>query len=257
MPQTDGGYLGSDFEAFFSAVVSGAPGVYVGVLQQDAGIATDLVVRPGQRVSVSGDPSLPRPPRWGNGAFTVQQRGSLSLRFVEVAGTFSVSGGSLSLAQMALTPAQLQSISDSLVTPGSVVQLSDVTVPFLPGREALTGSISMGADGVTVYDPVNLVRSAPTLLPLSVRSSSRSDDDGSCSRVARRFSPLHRFSRGPHALLGRCGPTATRSADAALRSTAGYSTGSLRSATARRYTSWPRAAPCCTEPAAPAALSGA
>ena len=65
MLQTDGGYLGSDFEAFFSAVVSGAAGVYVGVLLQDAGIETDLVVRPGQRVSVSGDPSLPRPPRWG------------------------------------------------------------------------------------------------------------------------------------------------------------------------------------------------
>ena len=73
MLQTDGGYLGSDFEAFFSAVVSGAAGVYVGVLLQDAGIATDLVVRPGQRVSVSGDASLPRPPRWGGGSFTVQQ----------------------------------------------------------------------------------------------------------------------------------------------------------------------------------------
>ena len=36
MLQTDGGYLGSDFEAFFSAVVSGAAGVYVGVLLQDA-----------------------------------------------------------------------------------------------------------------------------------------------------------------------------------------------------------------------------
>ena len=82
MLQTDGGYLGSDFEAFFSAVVSGAAGVYVGVLLQDAGIETDLVVRPGQRVSVSGDPSLPRPPRWGGGGFEVQQRASLSLRSV-------------------------------------------------------------------------------------------------------------------------------------------------------------------------------
>ena len=40
MLQTDGGYLGSDFEAFFSAVVSGAAGVYVGVLLHDAGIET-------------------------------------------------------------------------------------------------------------------------------------------------------------------------------------------------------------------------
>ena len=96
---SDGGYLGSDFEAFFSAVVSGAAGIYVGVLLQDAGIETDLVVRPGQRVSVSGDPSLPRPPRWGGGGFEVQQRGSLSLSSVEMPAV-SVSGGELSLSRM-------------------------------------------------------------------------------------------------------------------------------------------------------------
>ena len=91
--QTDGGYLGSDFEAFFSAVASGAAGLYVGVLLQDAGIMTDLVVRPGQRVSVSGDPSLPRPPRWGDGGLTVQQRGSLTLRSVAVSSGLSVTNG--------------------------------------------------------------------------------------------------------------------------------------------------------------------
>eukprot|EP01045_Picozoa_sp_COSAG04_P007565 COSAG04_NODE_398_length_14962_cov_39.977461_8_plen_444_part_00 len=51
---TDGGYLGSDFQAFFSAVVSGAAGVYVGMLVEDAGISTDLVVTPGQSVAVTG-----------------------------------------------------------------------------------------------------------------------------------------------------------------------------------------------------------
>jgi len=51
---TDGGYLGSDFQAFFSAVVSGAAGVYVGMLVEDAGISADLVVTPGQTVSVTG-----------------------------------------------------------------------------------------------------------------------------------------------------------------------------------------------------------
>ena len=61
---TDGGYLGSDFQAFFSAVVSGAAGVYVGMLVEDAGISTALVVTPGQVVSVTGDPSLPQPPAW-------------------------------------------------------------------------------------------------------------------------------------------------------------------------------------------------
>eukprot|EP01048_Picozoa_sp_COSAG05_P040560 COSAG05_NODE_20857_length_276_cov_0.824859_1_plen_82_part_01 len=69
--QTDGGYLGADFEAFFSAVVSGAAGIYVGMLVKDANISTDLVVRPGQDVSVSGDRSLMQPPLWGSGSFTV------------------------------------------------------------------------------------------------------------------------------------------------------------------------------------------
>ena len=51
---TDGGYLGSDFQAFFSAVVVGAAGVYIGMLVEDAGISADLVVTPGQTVSVTG-----------------------------------------------------------------------------------------------------------------------------------------------------------------------------------------------------------
>ena len=139
-----------------TAVVSGAAGVYVGVLLQDAGIATDLVVRPGQRVSVSGDPSLPRPPRWGGGGFTVQQRGSLSLRSVEVAGAFSVSGGSLSLAQMVVVPGKLAALFDTYTATaaGSVVRLSEVTVPGrTEGPEIVTGSLSAGADGVFVYGP--------------------------------------------------------------------------------------------------------
>ena len=128
--QTDGGYLGSDFEAFFSAVVSGAAGVYVGVLLQDAGIETDLVVRPGQRVSLSGDASLPRPPRWGGGGFTVQQRGSLSLRSVAV-------------------PADVLFQVLTTARPGSAVRLSEVTVPdSSQDLGTLTGSATVGADGV-------------------------------------------------------------------------------------------------------------
>jgi hypothetical protein len=155
LPQTDGGYLGLDIEAFVSALVSGAPGVFAAMLLQDAGIETDLVVRPGQRVSVSGDASLPRPARWGGGGFTVQQRGSLSLSSVEVPGGFSVSGGfgSLSLAQMAVTSAQLLAISVG-ATADSVVRLSEVTVTDSgPETGTLTGSVNWGADGVMVYDP--------------------------------------------------------------------------------------------------------
>eukprot|EP01043_Picozoa_sp_COSAG02_P033912 COSAG02_NODE_2341_length_9104_cov_2.666185_4_plen_347_part_00 len=160
LPQTDGGYLGLDIEAFVSALVSGAPGVFAAMLLQDAGVETDLVVRPGQRVSVSGDASLPRPARWGGGGFTVQQRGSLSLSSVEMPAV-SVSGfGSLSLAQMAVTSAQFSAFFFLFVppapAPGSVVRLSEVTAGE---REALTASLSVGADGVGVYDPPDFLTS--------------------------------------------------------------------------------------------------
>ena len=391
MPQTDGGYLGSDFEAFFSAVVSGAAGVYIGVLLQDAGIEIDLVVRPCQRVSVSGDASLPRPPRWGGGGFTVQQRGSLTLQAVAVSGGLSVttdssfsastttlggsvslsnagsvtledttfaegtelsvgggtslsllscrgqltsltvtdssfsastttlsgsislsnagsvtledttfaegteltvgggttlslkemalgastvlrvSGGSLSLAQMAVTSAQFSALflADSRFrvyisrfAPGSVVRLSEVTVPWY--TEALTASLSVGADGVAVYDPPDLLEPSRLVrFTITIALAARLAGSRRCAG----------FSLGtrPRALLRRCTPTATRSADAAaaLRSTAGCSTGSprtapavtiaravrprgqggatRRSATARRPTSVAgRAAPCCS-----------
>ena len=155
MLQTDGGYLGSDFEAFFSAVVSGAAGIYVGVLLQDAGIETDLVVRRGQRVSVSGDASLPRPPRWGGGGFEVQQRGSLSLESVAMPAVSIMSGGELSLSRMDV-PADVLTHLLFNAAPGAILRLSEVTVPDWPDPVTLAGSATVGADGVTVYDPVDL-----------------------------------------------------------------------------------------------------
>ena len=56
------------------------------------------MIRPGQAVLVSGDPSLPQAPSWGGGGFTVQERGSLALAGVAVAGAVSVlAGGDLTL----------------------------------------------------------------------------------------------------------------------------------------------------------------
>ena len=128
--QTDGGYLGADFEAFFSAVVSGAAGIYVGMLVEDAGISTDLVVRPGQDVSVSGDRSLAQPPLWGSGGFTVQQRGALSLSFVALGGSVAVTalavtgGGSLSLSSMAVHAEVMAYLATHLDGAGSSVRLT-------------------------------------------------------------------------------------------------------------------------------------
>ena len=43
-----GGYLGADSAAFFSSVNSGAAGSYLLSLTADAGISTELTIRPGQ-----------------------------------------------------------------------------------------------------------------------------------------------------------------------------------------------------------------
>ena len=159
---SDGGYLGSDFEAFFSAVVSGAAGVYVGLLLQDAGIETDLVVRPGQRVSVSGDPSLPRPPRWGGGSFTVQQRGSLALTSVDLSTSLSVMGGGNALltgcgGQLTSLTVTDSSFSASATTLGGSISLSNAgsvmleDATFAEGAELTVGggtSLSLSRMGV-------------------------------------------------------------------------------------------------------------
>eukprot|EP01050_Picozoa_sp_SAG11_P018468 SAG11_NODE_2795_length_2960_cov_11.196435_1_plen_488_part_00 len=79
-----GGYIGDDFQAFFSSVVSGAAGTYIIALSADAGINTDAVIHAGQAVMISGDESLAAAPRWGEGGFTMQQFGSLALSYVRL-----------------------------------------------------------------------------------------------------------------------------------------------------------------------------
>ena len=98
---TDGGYLGADAQSFLSAVVSGAAGSYIVTLTADAGIGTDLAIRPGQDVRISGDSGVAEPPNWGTGGFTVQERGSLSLTGVVVVGSVVVSSnGAVRLRQV-------------------------------------------------------------------------------------------------------------------------------------------------------------
>ena len=101
-----GGYIGEDFEAFFSSVVSGAAGTYLATLLADAGISTGLTIQPGQAVVVSGGQSLAAAPAWGTGGFSVLQFGSLSLSNVSLAAALSVTGGgSLSLSGCVLAAA--------------------------------------------------------------------------------------------------------------------------------------------------------
>ena len=184
MPQTDGGYLGSDFEAFFSAVVSGAAGIYLGMLQEDAGIETDLVVRPGQRVSVSGDTSLPQPPRWGSGGFTVQQFGSLTLQSVAVSSGLSVTNGGnavlmacvAQLASLTVTDSNFSASATTLGGSISLINAGSVTleeVTFAMGTELAVGG------GTSL----SLLSCGGQLSSLSVTNSSFSMDSASVTTL--------------------------------------------------------------------------
>jgi hypothetical protein len=177
--QTDGGYLGADFETFFSAVVSGAPGVYVGLLVEDAAISTDLEIRPGQSVTVSGDRSLPSAPAWGTGGFTVEERGSLSLAYVGL-GDFRRgpgsdlhresqvitmrSGGSLSMASMAVPSAALAVAQSQLSGVGSTLRLAGITLPESPSAGELTGTVTVLQDDSKQVDPPNAFGGVFTIL---------------------------------------------------------------------------------------------
>ena len=86
-----GGYIGEDFEAFFSSVVSGASGTYLNTLEADAGIISNVAIRAGQAVHLSSDPSLAEALSWGGGGFNLEQMGALSLTRLLQLGRTTVS----------------------------------------------------------------------------------------------------------------------------------------------------------------------
>jgi hypothetical protein len=86
-----GGYIGDDFQAFFSSVVSGAAGTYLTTLVEDAGISTDLSMQPGQNVQINGDPRLVEAPNWGSSAgFSVGEHASLVIMWISDLGRMEV-----------------------------------------------------------------------------------------------------------------------------------------------------------------------
>eukprot|EP01051_Picozoa_sp_SAG22_P005804 SAG22_NODE_358_length_11759_cov_39.384563_4_plen_790_part_00 len=100
-----GGYIGDDFQAFFSSVVSGAAGTYMSKLMANANINTDLTIQPGQVVVVGGDKGLAVAPSWGSGGFTVQQFGSLSLTSMALTSVIEIlSGGHASFDSSTVRP---------------------------------------------------------------------------------------------------------------------------------------------------------
>jgi hypothetical protein len=86
---TDGGYLGSDTQAFVSAVLSGAAGYYALTLTGDAGVGTDLVIRPGQDVHIIWRGSRSNP-SWGTGGFQIQSLGRLQVNNVSLQGRLTI-----------------------------------------------------------------------------------------------------------------------------------------------------------------------
>ena len=130
--------------------------------------ASALTVTPGQTVSVSSDRSL-QSPLWGDGGFTVQERGSLFFNYVTIESDLTVlggataslsgctlgapvsltatGGGSLSLASMAVPAAMLGVTERQLSGAGSTLQLTAVTLPGYPAAGELTGTMTVGPDG--------------------------------------------------------------------------------------------------------------
>ena len=165
--QADGGYIGTDFQAFYSAVASGAAGVFLLMLVADADINTLLTVTPGQSITATGDPSFaPVPngqttrsaPLWGTGSFAVLERGSLTLTNIALhpSATIDLSGGgSLSLASMLVPLAVLTAAERTLSGVGSTLRLDAVTVPDGPRYGVLTGTAVVAPDGSKAFDPAS------------------------------------------------------------------------------------------------------
>ena len=145
------------------------------MLLEDAGISTNLIITPGQTVSMTGDRSLAQPPLWGSGGFTVQERGTLTVAYVTVQSDLTVLGGgtaslsgcaldasftltqsgvvSLSLASMAVPAAVLGAAEGGLSGAGSTLQLAAVTVLEFPDQASLTGTTTVEVDGSKTVAP--------------------------------------------------------------------------------------------------------
>ena len=114
------------------------------------GISTDITITPGQTVSINGDGALGWAPRWGSGSFAVLARGSLSLTYIGLDPSASItlsSGGSLSVALMVVSVATLSAAISELGGAGSSLRFADVTVQEYHYDTAQTMAITINDDG--------------------------------------------------------------------------------------------------------------
>eukprot|EP01049_Picozoa_sp_SAG25_P002552 SAG25_NODE_135_length_14397_cov_89.177857_7_plen_216_part_00 len=156
---TDGGYLGSDTQAFVSAVLSGAAGYYALRLTGDAGMGTDLTIQPGQDVHISGEQSLAAQPNWGSGSFVVAEQAQLSLSYLALSGmlTFAGTGSTISLTLLALpSGAWFKKLADSMKSVGgTTLELNVVTFSGIP--DAWSSTTTSDDQGAMSYMFVSLL----------------------------------------------------------------------------------------------------
>lgn len=116
-----GGYLGSDFAAFFASVNSHAAGTFmITGISTDQSITTELTVAGSQTVVASGDPRVAEPPGWSS-PLTVQDSGSLSVTHLTLRGavTLRPHATSLTIRRCKFDAGVLSSLADAY-TPGSL-----------------------------------------------------------------------------------------------------------------------------------------
>jgi hypothetical protein len=157
-----GGYIGADFDSFFSSVISGAAGTYMATIVEDQRVRTDLTCHPGQVVLVSGIAALPAPPTWGSGGFTVGESAVLSLTYLSLQGQIVVQQGAISLAlaqcmlQASVFPTQTVVPDNTTVTIDDDTLLAGARLTAISTRNAETSSIQLigaafAGDSVVVF----------------------------------------------------------------------------------------------------------
>ena len=142
----DGGFIGTDPKALFSAIVSGAAGTYVGTLAVDANISTALTIHRGQIVQIAGDRALSARPAWGSGGFVIVEGGSLTLEFVAfLAGKNA--HGTAAVVLTVLTGGRLSVADSLLMQPAAAVAewIQPVPLPCDGGPDGLCRGPHSGA----------------------------------------------------------------------------------------------------------------
>ena len=108
------GYFGSEANAFFAAVNTGAAGSYELNLGTNVTFATKLVVGLGQSVVITGDRSLPVPLALAAESFKVKEGGSLAMSYLALNNSaITVDAGA---REVALTDCALNFVSESAFT---------------------------------------------------------------------------------------------------------------------------------------------